>query len=167
MSLSSWHNIRKHTPKFKASEQRRAVVLGVGNELNGDDGIGVVIARQLKERWAGHASLLSVEGGLAPENFTGLLRKFQPSDVILIDAALMNLQPGEPEWLDWTQADGMSASTHSLPLSIVGRFLQDELKCQIWLLGIQPEQLETGIGLSRPCKDASLQAVDYLDEIIS
>lgn len=163
---SSWLNIRKLTPKFTATDFRRAAVLGVGNELNGDDGVGVVIARRLKKHWADHANLLSIEAGLAPENYTGLLRKFNPSDIILVDAAIMELQPGEPGWLDWTQADGMSASTHSLPLSMVGRYLKDELGCQVWLLGIQPAQLETGEGLSKPVRRAVKHAIIYLNEIL-
>ncbi len=89
---------------------------------------------------------LLVEAGQAPENFSGTLRRFQPDLVILIDAADMGQPGGSVACLDWREADGWSASTHSLPLNMLSAFLVSELDCQVMVLGIQPVQ----IGMDQP-----------------
>jgi hydrogenase maturation protease len=90
------------------------------------------------EDTSGEARLLLLEGGPSPENVTGALRRFRPDLVLLVDAALMGLPPGAVRWLDWQDIDGVSASTHTLPLRLVAMYLTQELGCQVGLLGIEP-----------------------------
>jgi hydrogenase 3 maturation protease len=146
----------------------RVAVIGIGNELNGDDAAGVLVvrlvteylvARGLDERGPGHfpaqpgisSDLLLIEGATAPENFTGRLRQFKPELVVMVDAAEMSAPPGTIQWIDWHQAGGMSASTHTLPPSVLSRFLVEEFGCQVVLLGIQPAHLD----FDRPMSDAA------------
>ena len=63
---------------------------------------------------------------------------------MLIDAAEMGQTPGTIQWVSEEFMDGMSASTHSLPLSVLARYLTLELNCQVVLLGIQPCSNEIG-----------------------
>ncbi len=102
------------------------------------------------------AQILLVEAGLAPENFTGTLRRFQPDLVVLIDAADMALSGGEIACVDWSAAGGWSASTHTLPLNMLSSFLVSELDCQVMVLGIQPVQM----GMDQPLSQAVSRAVD-------
>jgi hydrogenase 3 maturation protease len=99
---------------------------------------------------------LLIEAGLAPENFTGTLRRFSPDLVVLIDAAEMALSAGEIACLDWSAAGGWSASTHTLPLNMLSSFLVSELECQVMVLGIQPVQM----GMDQPLSQEVSQAVD-------
>ncbi len=92
--------------------------------------------------------MLLIDGSTAPENFTGPLRRFRPDLVIEIDAAHLEQPPGTIAWVDWRDADGMSASTHTLPPSVLARFLTADLGCLVSLLGIQPATLEMGCGVS-------------------
>lgn len=111
--------------------------MGVGNELNADDGAGVLVARQLRAVWPERGNVLVVEAGPAPENFTGPLRRFGPDLVLIIDAAQMDEPPGSVRWIEWVAVGGVSASTHRLPPTRVASFLMSELGCQVVLLGIQ------------------------------
>jgi hydrogenase 3 maturation protease len=134
----------------KADAAPRVAILGVGSELNGDDAAGVYTARALQRyqaRGKFSHSVLVIDAGLAPENFSGRLRQFGPHLVILIDAAHMGGPAGEIRLLAWEQAAGLSASTHTLPLSMLSSFITTELGCQVALLGIQPQQ----IGPGQPC----------------
>jgi hydrogenase 3 maturation protease len=126
----------------------RVAVVGVGNTLRGDDGAGVWVVRAMTERLRAAPAVLIVDGSTAPENFTGPLRRFRPDLVVEIDAAHLDQPPGTVAWIDWRDADGMSASTHTLPPSVLARFLSADLGCQVSLLGIQPATLEMGRGLS-------------------
>jgi hydrogenase 3 maturation protease len=86
------------------------------------------------------------------------LRCFAPDVVLLLDAAHMGEEPGKVRWLSWEHASGLSASTHSLPLSLIGNYLTKELGCEVVLLGIQPANISVGAKLS-PAVRASVEAV--------
>ena len=68
----------------------------------------------------------------------------------------MDKEPGAVEWIREEDIDGMSASTHSLPLSMLALYLRMELNCKVSLLGIQPKSNEVGETVS----EEVLQAID-------
>jgi hydrogenase 3 maturation protease len=88
--------------------------------------------------------LLVLDAGHVPENCTADLRSFAPELVLLIDAAQMDEPPGTIRWIDMEDMDGLSASTHSMPLSMLADYLSLELDCEIKLLSIQPRSNEVG-----------------------
>ena len=115
---------------------QRVALLGIGQQLRGDDGAGVAVARRLLP--LAHSRFLVIEGGHAPENQTGPLRRFRPELVLLVDAAEMETPPGTVRWLDWEQTSGLSASTHTLPPYMLARYLVQAIGCEVVLVGIQP-----------------------------
>jgi len=133
---------------FPTPRPARVAVLGVGNDMNGDDGAGVRVVRALSARMAATPGVLLIDGGTAPESFTGPLRRFRPDLVVEIDAAHLDQPAGTTAWIDWRDADGMSASTHTLPPSVLAKFLTSDVGCRVTLIGIQPASLEMGTGLS-------------------
>jgi hydrogenase 3 maturation protease len=153
-----------------AARFQRIAILGIGNELNGDDAAGVLVARELlkknREReikpGSQSAKLYIVEAGLSPEAFTGPLRRFQPELVVLVDAAELGEPPGSVAWFDWFQADGMSASTHTLPPTVLAQFLMREIGCAVILIGIQPKCLALESGISKEVKRAVHQVIKEL-----
>jgi len=126
----------------------RVALVGVGNELNGDDAAGNQVARKLLATHGLPAHFLPFDAGSLPENASGPLRRFAPDLVILVDAADFDGQPGEIRWLEAAQIGGLSASSHTLPLSVLGQYLEAELGCQVAYLGIQPEQLTFAAALT-------------------
>ncbi len=86
------------------------------------------------------------------------LRRFGPQVVLLIDAAEMGEAPGTVRWVGMEEIDGMSASTHTLPLSMLAKYLILELGCEVKILGLQPQSTEIGETVSREV----LQAVDEI-----
>lgn len=152
---NDWSNWLK---RLGSSNGSRVAIVGIGQELRGDDAAGVLVARALKSALAHIRSVLVIEGGQAPENQTGVLRRFEPDLVLLVDAAEMGAASGEVRWLTQSQIDGLSASTHTLPLSMIAQFLSAELNCEVTLIGIQPAQIILGTALS----PAVQKAVDDL-----
>jgi len=145
----------------------RLAVLGIGHELYGDDAVGVWLAGRLGELIPTSESLLAVQGGPAPENFTGTLRRYKPDLVLLVDAALMDLAPGQTGWLSWQDTTGFSASTHTLPLHLLAGYLTAELNCEVALLGIQPAQTQVGAPLSPKVQDAAEGVAKAICEILN
>jgi len=142
----------------------RVAVVGVGQELNGDDAAGVRVAQALlKRQRAGSSdalrpvpfSLLVVEAAHAPENCLGAIQRFSPDLVILVDAAEMGDPPGTIRWLDWRAAAGVGASTHRLSLSMMATYLTTDLGCEIGLIGIQAGDTSLGAPVSTAVRRAS------------
>lgn len=150
-SETSWPKVLEQTIERlrRAERPARVAIVGMGQELRGDDAAGVVAARALQRLVSAHDRLLVLDAGPAPENYTGLLRRFAPSLVLLIDAAQMDAPPGAVRWLSWQSAAGLSASTHSLPCSMLASYLVASLGCEVAILGIQPADTTIGSPLTR------------------
>jgi hydrogenase 3 maturation protease len=152
----------------ESAQPPRIAILGVGNQFRADDAAGVLIARALSNRECALDTdhLRIIEVGQAPENTTGELRKFAPDLVLIIDAAEMGQRPGTIQWIPEEAIDGMSASTHSLPLSMLARYLTLDLNCTVTLLGIQPGTNEVVGSTSLEVSLAIEEIVDQLDQSI-
>jgi hydrogenase 3 maturation protease len=150
----------------KPDRPPRLAVLGIGHELYGDDAVGVWLAGRLGRLAHSNESLLAVQGGPAPENSTGTLRHFGPDLVLMVDAALMDLEPGKTGWLSWQDTTGFSASTHTLPLHLLAAYLTAELNCEVALLGIQPAQTRVGAPLSPEVHEAAKDIAKSISEIL-
>ncbi len=133
----------------------RLAVVGIGNELNSDDAAGVLVARALRDETNDH--FLVIEAGLAPENFTSILRRFHPDLVVLVDAAELGEPPGTVTWAGWAEAGGWSGSTHTLPPSVLAQYLVEELGCEVSLVGIQPARLDFDAGVSTEVRRAVVE----------
>lgn len=124
----------------------RISVLGIGNELRGDDAAGVAVARALAPLTDDRLQV--IEGAHAPENQLGIICNFDPGLVVLIDAVDMGRTPGEIAWIGWRETSGISASTHTMPPYMVGKYLQAMTDCQVALIGIQPSAMEMDTRMS-------------------
>ena len=142
----------------------------MGNALRGDDVAGIAVVQGLASRVNGrqpvNERLCLVEAGQSPEAFTGVIRRFKPSHVLIIDCADMGEAPGTIDWLSWNDVDGLGASTHTFPLSLFATYLINEIGCEILLLGIQPTATLFGSEASPAMRDTIQQVTDSLDEAL-
>lgn len=139
--MSTWNKLAtQKLSRKELADQLRIVVMGVGYEFGGDDAAGAAVAASLLEMAVrvNNPDLLVINAGVAPENFTGAIRRFQPEVVVLVDAAQMDEAPGTIAWLDWHETTGMTTATHGLPLHIIAQYLTNEIGCEVYLIGIQP-----------------------------
>ena len=151
----------------RSAKLPRVAILGVGNQFRSDDAAGVLVVRALlgRVRALDTEHLLIIEAGHAPENTTGEIRRFAPDLVLIIDAAEMDETSGTVRWIPEESIDGMSASTHSLPLSMLARYLRLELDCQVILLGLQPGSNEVGERVSPEVLQAVHKVAEELETL--
>ncbi|MCE5188332.1 MAG: hydrogenase 3 maturation endopeptidase HyCI [Eubacteriales bacterium] len=145
----------------------RVAVVGVGSELCRDDAAGMYFAGRLSEKTGlpvGQAGdrLLLIQGGPAPENFTGLVKAFRPDLLLVVDAAYLELPAGSIEILPEERAAGLSFSTHMLPLPMMLAYLKLECACETCLVGIQPATTEQGLGMTRRVQEGAELLADIL-----
>jgi hydrogenase 3 maturation protease len=108
-----------------------------------------------------------INGGSVPENFTGLIKKSNPSHIILIDASLMNLDAGEINIVNKDNIVDISISTHSMSLSYLIKYLELEKDYNILFIGIEPEIMDLSFELSSKIKNSSDMLIKLLfDKIL-
>lgn len=120
-----------------------ALVMGVGNPLCGDDGVGSVVAASLAQRFAGRA----IDAGAVPESFLGPLLATDGRPVVFVDAVAHGGAPGACCLVRTDDLVTRHASTHRSSLELLGEMLDREGVCA-WVLGIQPRQLAIGAPMS-------------------
>ena len=109
-----------------------------------------------------------INGGSVPENFTGLIKKINPSHIILIDASLMNKEAGEINIVNKDNIVDISISTHSMSLAYLIKYLEQEKEYNILFIGIEPEVMDLSFELSPKIKDSSDMLIKLLfDKILA
>ena len=116
--------------------------MGIGNSLHSDDGCGPYVADLLRD-----SCIPAYNCGTVPENFTGVIRKLHPHLLVLVDAALMNKEPGEICIIPEDKIPDTAIGTHMLPLSHIVHYLTNAAE-RILVIGIQPASLDPGDQLS-------------------
>jgi hydrogenase maturation protease len=124
----------------------RILIAGLGNSLLMDDGIGVHIVRELRKDFS--PGTLAVEVGTA---VLDALHLFEWADRILaVDAMQAGGPPGTIYASDICDLEEpvSEASLHELSLLAALRFLPDQRRPEVVVLGIEPEKIDYGLDLS-------------------
>ena len=127
------------------------LVLGIGNVLLTDEGIGVRALNELERRYTFPENVELLDGGTAGIE---LLRHIRNRDyLIIIDAMKFNQEPGtvtRVEGNDVPAAFRTRISPHQLGLSdlLAAAMLTDELPPNLVLFGVEPENLDIGLDLT-------------------
>lgn len=140
-----------------------ALVLGVGNVLLGDEGIGIRVVEELENRFSFPEDVMILDGGTAGIE---LLRYIEGRDLlIVIDAMRADLAPGtvfRVEDEDVPKRFMSRISPHQIGLSdlLAAGILSDQIPERMVLFGVEPERLETGIYLTSTVEDSLEKIID-------
>jgi hydrogenase 3 maturation protease len=149
----------------------KLAIMGVGNTLKGDDGFGVALIENIINHYKGVCStyygennnhhenqnsevnilnekVLLINCGVVPENFTDILKKEKPTHILLIDAAIMGKAPGTILPIDVNDISEIGFSTHSLPMSIIVKYIKHYINTEILIIGIEPKSVDFGKPMS-------------------
>jgi len=136
----------------------KVVIVGIGNELRADDGFGPALIQKL----TGQVNAVCINAGSAPENFTRLIVSEAPDTILLVDALHLGLVPGQYEILTKQQIAEFGLSTHDMSPNMLIDYLQSQTDADIYVLGVQPQNLQLGQDISGSFK----QALEELAEAI-
>lgn len=137
---------------------KRCLILGLGNPLRGDDGVGPRVVAELLRRGLPNG-VEAVDGGTVGLDLLHLLEGWERA--IIVDAALLGRNPGE--YIRFTPEEAhlvgslVSLSSHTAGLAdalALARALGQRLP-DIVIYGVQPERMDWEEGLS-PAVEAAL-----------
>jgi hydrogenase 3 maturation protease len=144
----------------------KVVIAGIGNPIRTDDFVGVKIVQYLEGKVSKNVCLIECE--TVPESFMQEIVDLKPSHVLLIDAAILGLRPGETRLVFPKQiADFPAITTHVLPLRIFCEYITKMTKGKIALLLVEPENTEFGEALTSSVQVAAEKITEILLELLS
>ncbi|MCF7825600.1 MAG: HyaD/HybD family hydrogenase maturation endopeptidase [Candidatus Marinimicrobia bacterium] len=141
------------------------VVLGLGNLLLQDEGVGIHALRILQENYLFTPQIELVDGGTSGLD---LLQFFRPeSKMIMLDAMLFEQSAGSigrVENEDIHARLNTKTSVHHLGLSdlLAIAKLTDVTPREIVLFGVQPESMELKVELTKTVNDAIPKLMEYV-----
>ena len=125
--------------------------MGIGNVLKRDDGIGVYITNGIKNS----ERVLSLTVEVSIENYIGKINSLRPDILILVDCVEMKSPPGSCKLLKPEQISDITFNTHNISLKKIADFFPME----VFVLGIQPENIEFGEKISYLVKQVADQII--------
>jgi hydrogenase maturation protease len=141
----------------------RTIVLGLGNILNRDEGLGVHALTTLQARLGQPEPIELVDGGTLG---LSLLQLVEACDhLLLLDAVNAGKPPGTIVELRGEQIPlyaGLKMSQHQVTFQeVLGlAHIRGRLPSHLHLIGVQPADLSVGIGLSTTVEAALPQVVE-------
>ena len=145
----------------------KIVILGIGNEIKGDDALGPNIVWKLNELFEKNDNVIVFDGGTVPENYTGLIRKEKPTHIILVDAVEMKKDPGYIRVVQKEEIANYNISTHAMPVSFLIKFMETTIGAEIILVGVQPKSMELADEISKEVEKSIEIVVNTLVEVLS
>ena len=123
----------------------KVIILGIGNTLRSDDGIGSILATRIQ----GKVPYIVYDASSSPENYLGKLIKDKPDTILIIDAVDFGGSSGEFTMLEGESVETVNFfSTHDASISLSINYLKKNIDVDIIILAIQPGDLAFGDKLS-------------------
>jgi len=153
---------------MKGDRTIKAAVVGVGNILLKDEGIGIHVVRALREAIGSRTDVDIIDGGTSPDALLGL--ETVPK-LILVDAArgggapgtIYRFHPGDIA----TESKGIT-SLHQLGLldSLQMMKLSGSQPADIVIIGVEPKEIDWGLELSPELNEKLPQIVQVVMGLI-
>ncbi|HML74351.1 MAG TPA: hydrogenase maturation protease [Anaerohalosphaeraceae bacterium] len=139
-------------------------VIGLGNELMTDDGLGVHAIRLFQQERL-HDEVQAIEVGAAVIHFQDM---FEQSDIIIaLDAICAGGTAGQMYCLDGEDAlAGGIHSLHDLGIAGVCRLIPEARRPRLIILGAEPGLIDYGTALSPALQAIIPQLVQAVKEVI-
>ncbi len=163
--------MRSAFPKKKAGASRKIIVVGVGNRLLGDEGIGPCVIDNLSRvRMPSYVDV--VDCGCDLLSLTSYLDR--PQKIVIIDAIRAGGKPGEINRFDYSKlatTKDETQSGHQIGTIDVLRLLKSVYPAladsEIVLIGVEPKMLELSTDLSQEVRGSIADVTRLVIEEIS
>jgi len=146
---------------MSSAPDSRAVVIGIGNSWQGDDGAGIAVAQRVRERAPAAVEIVELEG-----EPVSLVDAWDPgSEVFLVDAVSSGAPPGTVHRVEATDSPlpselSTTASTHTFGVGEAVELARalGRLPRRLIVFGIEAGSLSAG-------RDLSPEVASAVDEV--
>ncbi len=139
----------------------KAAIIGIGNELRGDDGVGQLVCQLVK----GKTGAEVISTGATPENYVYQIISKNPEKLIIIDAMDIGASPGTTRILSSRQLSNQTSSTHTFSPRLLAKTICQIISADPLFVVIQPKQTQLGQSLSACVYQAAQSLAEELIEL--
>ena len=134
--------------------------------MRGDDAVGPLIIQKLSNLFPERDHIIFFNGGTVPENYTGLIRRENPTNIIFVDAVDMKREPGYIRIVDKEEIGDYSISTHAMPLSFLIKYLESVTDADMILIGIQPKNMGMAQNVSKEVEKSVEEVAGIFSQLL-
>jgi hydrogenase maturation protease len=151
-------------------DNQKTLILGIGNALLADEGVGVHMLDYLRRNHTGMDACTLVDGGTLSFTLAPLLE--QAEKLVVIDAAQLDAPPGTVRVFEGIEMDRfagrISRSVHQVCLGdlLAITHLTEMIPANRALVVIQPEVVDWGCTLSKSVQQALPQAAQAVEQLL-
>ena len=139
----------------------KTVLVGIGNTLKGDDGIGPLLCREL----TGKICAELINTGTVPENYIQPIIRKKPQSLVIIDAVEFSASAGTIKIFKPDQLASVAHSTHSLSPHLFIDMIRKSIEVDVYFIGVQPAQVGFGQSVCTEVAGAIQKLADILCDI--
>jgi len=151
--------------RFSSGEFDSLHLLGAGNPLRHDDGVGVFIVETLAKKFVSRSlnNITIYPPTGTPEMVLSRL-KLKGNEVLIFDSLENNARPGSISLKKIGSSRFGYFATHNVPFKVYAE-LSDTMK-GVLFLGIEPQNLEIGEGLSESVQRSAKEIIELVSGFI-
>jgi hydrogenase 3 maturation protease len=135
---------------FQEFLPQNTLLVGMGNTLKADDGIGPEICARLKGLIPDNV----IDAGTVPENYIQVIIKKNPKVVLFIDAIDFQAPAGTIRLFEAAELSMAGVTTHTLSPRLLGKMISQSIPAKIFFVGIQPKSTVIGHSMGREVSSA-------------
>ena len=158
-AMGTDENVLEQLKKLRGS---KTVIIGIGNILKGDDGVGPLTCQQLR---GNKICAELIDAGTVPENYIQPIVRKAPQNLIVIDAIDFGAAPGTINIFEPEQLSSLVLSTHTLSPHLFVDMVRKQIETTVYFVGIQPAQTRLGQSVSAQVSLAAEWLTSTLTEI--
>ena len=163
-TLGGVENLRFELSECILGGQGIVHVIGIGNQLKGDDSVGLEAVSSLRRRLRRTSKFLRIHGVSSdPERLISALAS-RGERMMIIDAVEAQREPGTIVFTRLSETRFGFFATHNIPLRLVPGVAENA--ADIFLAGIQPESSYVGESLSPIVKKSCDRLVEIIAELV-
>ena len=147
---------------FKNICKGKIVVVGIGNPLRGDDGLGPALIAQLKSK---RKEMVCFDVGSSPESYARAIIKEKPDTILIVDAVHMDCDAGKYNILSPSEIIKSGMTTHDISPRMFVDYLKAQSGANIYVVGVQPQSISIGADMSQKVREAINEIKQLLLEL--
>ena len=139
------------------NSKKKLLFIGIGNALMSDDGIGIHICRNIKQR--DNVLTLIVESSI--EKFVGKINSIEHDVLVLTDCTDFGEKAGFWDIVELSTIADATINTHTISLKRISEFFEKEN----FLLGIQPKNVKFGEEFSDVIQKVATDIINLVNSV--
>lgn len=154
--LNTFRKVLQELEKLLTLKDKKILFAGVGNVLKKDDGVGVYISSAIVPG----RRIMSLTVEVSLENYIGKINSIRPDILVIVDCVDLQKSAGSCRLFSVNELTDTTFNTHNISI----QRLSDFFDFPVFILGIQPENIDFGENISYLVKEVADKIIQLINK---